>query len=144
MWALYIDGAARGNPGEAGIGIHITKAGHPYRQEAFYLGERTNNQAEYCALLIGLYMLRTIMDPNDTVTIYSDSQLLVKQIQGAYRVKKPWLQQLYQRAMTMLNDMSNYSIHHIQRSDNTDADKLANYAIDNYIPLPDELTHLCS
>ncbi len=67
MWSVYVDGAARGNPGHAGIGIYIEKAGHPYRQEAFYIGEHTNNHAEYCALIIGVYFASSLREPGDPV-----------------------------------------------------------------------------
>jgi len=143
MWHLYVDGAARGNPGESGIGIYIEKAGNPHYEAAYYLGERTNNQAEYCALLVGLYQLQRMRAPQEHVTIHTDSQLLAKQISGAYRVKKPWLQTLYRRVCDMLEEVQTYTIEHIPRSHNAKADALANYAIDHYIPLPNHVGTLC-
>jgi len=141
---MYIDGAARGNPGDAGVGVYIEKAGHPHRQEAYYIGEKTNNQAEYCALLVGLYLVMHMMESGEYVTIYTDSQLLAKQISGAYRVKKPWLKTLYQRAQHMLSTIGTYHIEHIDRENNVEADRLANYAIDAYTPLPESFQYVCS
>ena len=144
VWKLYVDGAAKGNPGPAGIGIYIAKANHPYWQESWYIGEATNNQAEYCALLVGLYRLLTWHQPGESVAIYSDSQLLVKQITGAYKIKNTALKPLYQKATRLLNGVSSYTVTHVPREHNKEADRLANDALKQYNALPSYLHVLCS
>lgn len=144
MWNLYVDGASRGNPGNAGIGVYIEKNGHPYRREAFYIGQQTNNHAEYCALIVGLYYVQNACQAHELVHIYCDSQLVVKHITGEYRVKKPELKVLYLRARAMLDHIATYAIHHVPRHHNTVADTLANQAIDSYTPLPQQLEALCA
>src|ERR1700733_1037262 len=84
-WKLFIDGAARNNPGPAGAGIYITKNDKPFKKLGFYLGVKTNNQAEYGALLLGLHALKATWDSRDHLDIISDSQLLVRQFKGEYR-----------------------------------------------------------
>jgi ribonuclease HI len=96
VWQLFIDGAARRNPGPAGAGVYILKNGVPLYQDGYYLGEKTNNQAEYIALLIGLFFIEQWKKAEDSMTIYSDSQLLVRQVLGIYRVKNAHLHRLHQ------------------------------------------------
>src|SRR5690349_12915959 len=81
-WKLFIDGAARNNPGKAGAGIYILKNDQEVCKEGFYLGVKTNNQAEYAALLVGLYYIKQYIEPHDHLDIISDSQLLVRQFNG--------------------------------------------------------------
>lgn len=135
MWQLFIDGAARNNPGPAGVGIYILKNGEPFERKGFFLGSKTNNQAEYAALLIGLVMVKEVMRLHDTLTIVSDSELLVKQVQGLYKVKQPELQKLHAQAVVLLQSLS-YVIRHVLRSENPVADELANHGIDKKIQLP--------
>lgn len=139
MWQLFIDGAARNNPGPAGVGIYILKNGEPVERKGYFLGSKTNNQAEYAALLIGLILVKELMQPDDSLTIVSDSELLVKQIQGLYKVKQPDLQKLYMQALILLQSLT-YVIRHVLRSENPVADELANHGIDKKIPLPDSIT----
>lgn len=135
MWQLFIDGAARNNPGPAGVGIYILKNGEPFIRKGFFLGSKTNNQAEYSALLIGLVMVTEYIGKDDTLTIVSDSELLVKQIQGLYKVKQSELQKLHAQALVLLKSF-NYVIRHVMRSENPVADELANHGIDKKVPLP--------
>jgi ribonuclease HI len=135
-WELYIDGASRNNPGPAGAGIYIIKNDKPFVREGFFLGSKTNNQAEYSALLIGLLILREHMQPSDVITIISDSELLVLQIQGRYKVRQPELQRLHALAMLFLQDID-YTIRHVLRAQNAVADELANLGIDKKIELPE-------
>ena len=135
MWQLFIDGAARNNPGPAGVGIYILKNGEPFERKGFFLGSKTNNQAEYSALLIGLVMVKDVMQAHDTLTIVSDSELMVKQIQGLYKVKQPDLQKLHAQALVFLKNLS-YVIRHVLRSENPVADELANHGIDKKVQLP--------
>ncbi|HZW61204.1 MAG TPA: ribonuclease HI family protein [Candidatus Babeliales bacterium] len=138
FWKLCIDGAARNNPGPAAVGIYLLKNDQPIQEQGFYLGVKTNNQAEYLSLLIGIYYLKQHVNYNDPVLIASDSQLLVRQLQGSYKVKHPELKPFYTFAKKMLNDF-NYSIEHVAREDNIQADALANKGIDENISVPQEI-----
>jgi ribonuclease HI len=125
-----VDGAARGNPGEAGCGAVIfDEHGTVVRELSRYLGHATNNVAEYEGLLMGLEALLH-MDKK-RVRVQSDSQLLVRQLNGQYRVKDEKLQLLFARAMAMLRQFEEYRIVHIPRQLNKLADQLANFAIDH-------------
>jgi ribonuclease HI len=135
-WKLYIDGAARNNPGPAGAGVYILKNDTPLLHKSYFLGDKTNNQAEYYALLLGLFVLDHLMQPGDTLTIFSDSQLLVRQIAGHYRIKDVRLKELYAHAQCFLQNKC-YTIHHILRAENGVADQLANEGIDKKSELPD-------
>lgn len=138
---LFIDGAARNNPGPAGIGICLVVPGTAPIQRGFFIGERTNNQAEYIALIVGLLYVQKFCENNPQVTIYSDSQLLVRQILHEYRVKDPTLKLFYQVAQNLLSSM-NFTIQHVMREENAIADALANVGIDKKIMLPEALVGL--
>lgn len=128
---LRTDGAARGNPGPAGAGWVIESPDGVVLAEGHaYLGSRTNNQAEYEALIRGL----EAADPDrDTeVVVYSDSELMVRQLNGEYRVKNEDLKPLYQRAAARLRRAGRATIAHVPRGENATADALANQAIDAY------------
>lgn len=140
-WKLYIDGAARNNPGPAGAGIYITKNDKTIKKLGFYLGSKTNNQAEYGALLIGIFYLKDLVEPHDHVDIISDSQLLVRQFKGEYKVKHPELKPLHLLAKNMLATIT-YSISHVLREHNLVADEMANVGIDEKKKLPVEFITL--
>lgn len=140
-WKLFVDGASRNNPGPAGAGLCILKDEKPFLKKGAYLGKKTNNQAEYLALLLGLFYLKKTMSSDDLVLVISDSQLLVRQLQGAYRVKEPHLKPLYELAKLMLSEI-NYDIAHVLREENTAADEQANTAIDKKTKLPNEFLEL--
>lgn len=125
----HIDGGARGNPGPAGYGAVITdQAGHKVASLSEYLGHQTNNYAEYSGLLAALdYALK---HGYKALKVLSDSELMVKQIRGEYRVKNPVLQDLHQRAKQMIAKLEWFSIGHTLREGNQDADRLANQAMD--------------
>ncbi len=137
-WELYVDGAARNNPGPAGAGFYLIKDGVPAEKQGMYLGKKTNNQAEYLALLLGLYYAQRHMQPGDMLTIKADSQLMVRQIQGVYKVKNPELARIYTVIKSLL-DTVQYTIEHVRREENKVADKLANVGIDKKIRVPQEL-----
>ena len=125
---LYIDGASRGNPGLGGAGAYLAdEKGKEIRRLTKYLGIVTNNVAEYAALLLGLKEVqkKKLKD----IMIFSDSQLLVRQIQGVYQVKNTILKKKYEEVMKILRNF-NYEIFHISREKNKMADQLANEAID--------------
>lgn len=125
---LYIDGASRGNPGPAGIGVVIMTSRRKKVQEIYrYLGETTNNIAEYQALINGLEEAARLGP--DEVVIHMDSELVVKQMNGEYRVKDAGMKELFDRALILLKKFKAFEIRHIDREKNKDADKLANKAI---------------
>jgi len=125
---IYIDGASRGNPGESGAGI-VIKDGHGrvFKKLKQYLGRATNNQAEYRALLLALKISRGL---GRNIRIFSDSELLVKQLKGSYRVKSKGLKPYFDEVRELLRDFSSWDISHIPREQNMEADALANEAID--------------
>ncbi len=136
-WKLFIDGAARNNPGLAGAGVYILKDDQPFEKKGFFLGSKTNNQAEYLALLLGLIFLKQYIQSGDLVLVVSDSELLVKQIKGIYKVKNSALKPLNMAAKKLLIGID-YDIAHVMRENNTQADALANQGIDDRIRIPQE------
>lgn len=142
-WELFIDGAARSNPGPAGAGVHVLKEGKTIATHGYYLGVKTNNQAEYLALLLGIYFVREVMNPRDKLTVISDSELLIKQLNGVYRVKDPYLKALYTCAQGYLADVVVAYIH-VTREKNKIADKLANEGIDKKTRVPNGFISFCS
>lgn len=143
-WTLHVDGASRNNPGKAGAGVYGTCNGKDVFKKGIFLGVKTNNQAEYLALLYGLFSLKKQLKKGDKVSLYSDSQLLVRQLLGEYRVKAPELIQLHKVAVHFLQEIDG-KIFHIMREKNPVADALANEGIDKKHPLPHDfaefLTH---
>ena len=125
----HIDGGARGNPGPAGYGVVITdQAGRRVAALNEYLGHQTNNYAEYSGLLAALdYALK---HGDKALKVVADSELLVKQIRGEYKVKSPSLLELYQHARKMIGQLEWFSIQHVLRGGNQEADRLANLAMD--------------
>lgn len=128
--SAYIDGAARGNPGPGGIGVVIYKNGDekPAREIKGFIGVTTNNQAEYLALIRALEEIRKMTAKE--VKVYSDSQLLIRQMNGEYRVRNENLIPLYEKACKMVGKIPRISFHFIKRDKNKEADKLANMGID--------------
>jgi len=129
-WLLRVDGAARGNPGDAGCGAAIfDESGAVVKELSRYLGKATNNVAEYEALLMGLEAL--IAMGKKRIRVESDSELLVRQLNGQYRVRDPKLQILFERARSLLRHFDSCTIVHVWREANKLADKLANRGIDD-------------
>ena len=125
----YIDGGARGNPGPAGYGVRIEDdAGTLIEEFHGFLGSATNNIAEYNGLLAALRYAQ--QHGHRRVRIKSDSELLVKQMKGEYRVKSPGLQSLYYEARAMAERLERIVYEHVGREQNKDADRLANLAMD--------------
>jgi len=126
---IHSDGAARGNPGPAGAGALLRdEEGRPVAEVCEYLGEATNNQAEYRALVLALAEAKRL--GATSLAIYSDSELMVKQVKGEYRVKNEGLRLLFKDVVKGLRAIGNYTIEHLPRERNKEADKLANRAID--------------
>lgn len=126
---VHVDGGARGNPGPAGAGVTIrSDDGTPVHEGAYFLGRQTNNGAEYLALIRALQRVQRC--DADTITVFSDSQLLVRQVTGAYRVKNPGLARLFEQVQLLLLRIPCWNIRHIPREQNARADELANLAMD--------------
>ena len=125
---LYIDGASRGNPGPAGVGILILDSKRKKVKEIYkYIGETTNNIAEYNALIYGLEEAQSLSA--DELVINVDSELVARQMNGEYRVKDENIRELFEKALSILKNFNSFEIKHIDRSKNKEADKLANKAI---------------
>ena len=126
---LHIDGGSRGNPGDAGFGVHVTAPdGSEVAALYGFIGRATNNVAEYQALLHGL---RYALDHGARrVLVFSDSELVVRQIAGAYRVKHPAMIPLHREALALMRQLAEVRVSHVPREQNKDADRLANRALD--------------
>lgn len=132
---VFIDGAARGNPGPAAIGVLIlTRQGRRVAAFGEAIGEATNNFAEYTALVHALRLLSAY--EVDRLRIYADSELVVRQIRGLYRVRERSLRSLHSQVMSMLGRYRDWSIQHIPREENREADRLANQALDEAVDMP--------
>jgi len=129
LCTAYIDGGSRGNPGCAGYGVHLLdEKGELVAELSGPLGIRTNNQAEYSALIAALEFAHA--GQIDRLQVFSDSELLVNQINGAYNVKNPELKLLHHRASLLIGKLRFFSIQQIPRDQNREADRLANKAMD--------------
>ena len=126
---IHADGASRGNPGEAGAGAVISDSrGRTLKELKCFLGMSSNNVAEYQALILALK--KALELGAGRITVFLDSELVVRQIKGEYRVREPHLKTLHQKSQELLNQFSQYSILSIPREENRRADQLANEAID--------------
>jgi ribonuclease HI len=125
----HVDGGARGNPGPAGYGVVIEdEKGTSVAQLSEYLGHQTNNFAEYSGLLAAL---RYAVDHGPrALEVIADSELMVKQMNGQYKVRAPQLIDLYQQARALVRQLDWFRIRHVRRAHNSAADKLANRAMD--------------
>jgi len=125
---LYTDGGARGNPGPAGIGVVILDSARKKIKELYkYIGETTNNIAEYSALVSGLEEARSL--EADELVVHIDSELVARQLNGEYKVKDANIKELWTFALRLLKGFKSFEIKHIERSKNKEADKLVNKAI---------------
>jgi ribonuclease HI len=125
---IHTDGAARGNPGPASFAYVITRPGQPAIEEYGGLGDTTNNIAEYTALVKALE--RAAQLGGRRVHIYSDSELMIKQMLGKYKVKNPGLKSLYEEANQLRGQFESVGFSHIAREQNRRADELCNLALD--------------
>jgi ribonuclease HI len=124
----WVDGASRGNPGPAGYGVFMKTDSGDVIEISGFLGTTTNNVAEYSGLLEALESAKT--EGATELEVISDSELLVKQMLGAYRVKHPNLIPMHAKARAMVRQFARFSIRHTLRAGNKDADRLANAAVD--------------
>ncbi len=125
----HIDGGARGNPGPSGYGVVVhDPSGRKVAELSEYLGHHTNNYAEYQGLLA---VLRYAVEHGiKALQVVSDSELMVRQIKGIYKVKNSDLRKLYEEALPLVRKLDYFEIRHAMREDNVDADRLANEAMD--------------
>jgi ribonuclease HI len=128
--SLYTDGGARGNPGPAGIGVVIKDGDKIIKEIKKYIGEATNNQAEYQALILGLSELKKMDGKNLEVSCFLDSELIVKQLNLQYKVKNKDLAPLFVRAWNLSKGFKKCKFSHVFREQNKEADRLVNEALD--------------
>lgn len=126
---LFTDGASKGNPGPSGAGFWIQQEGQIYFENSLYLGVQTNNQAEYRALIEGLNHAKE--DRFTCLSVCMDSELIVKQMKGQYRVRDEKLKPLYKQAKDLSSFFDKITFTHIKRHLNKEADRLANEALTN-------------
>ncbi len=130
MVIIYTDGASRGNPGQAAIGVVITDArGTVIETVSRAIGVTTNNQAEYRAVIAGLE--RALLLEPDKAVLRTDSQLVARQMTGVYRIKNKDLKPLCIKAMKLASGFDEFAVEYISRNRNRKADELANLALDN-------------
>jgi len=132
---IYIDGGSRGNPGHAALGVlFLDEKRGIIKKYSQYLGKKTNNEAEYEALIFALRKTKALFGKekikNMPLEIKSDSELLVKQMNGEYKIKNPEIQQLFLKAWNSKIDFKNLKISLIPREENKEADKLVNEVLD--------------
>ena len=128
----YVDGGSRGNPGVAGYGAHILdEEGNELATLSHTIGIQTNNQAEYSGLIAALDY--AYINHFDKVKVFADSELMVRQINGRYKVKNQNLKRLFEQARLLIGCFKVFSIQHIPREDNREADRLANLAMDSLV-----------
>jgi ribonuclease HI len=130
---VNIDGGARGNPGPAAIGVVAKEAGKQLFVVNQCIGKATNNVAEYTALICALRKLKNYVPSHKKIELLMDSELVVKQIRGEYRVKDAGLKVLYERAMSYFKLFKDISLVHVPRAKNYAADELVNKALDRKI-----------
>ena len=135
LWLVYSDGASKGNPGAAGAGWIIRRADHSREvKNCRFLGQATNNEAEYQALMLALQEALSL--GAKAVRICLDSELLVRQLNGLYKVRSPALGIFFQKTRELLSRFSKYAIIHIPREENREADQMANLAIRDWKGAP--------
>ncbi|MZQ75110.1 MAG: reverse transcriptase-like protein [Peptoclostridium sp.] len=129
-YSVYTDGGSRNNPGEAGIGVVVyNECGDVVKEIGEYIGIATNNVAEYKGLIRGLEEIITL--GGSGAEFFLDSELVVKQIKGEYKVKNEELKKLYDAAIGLIGKIDGFKISHVKRNLNKKADALVNMAIDN-------------
>jgi len=127
---IYTDGGARGNPGPAGIGVVIKEGEKTIKEYGRYIGETTNNQAEYHALISAMESAKDL--GAEEIDLNMDSELIVKQIKGEYKVKNAELAPLFLKFYNLKINFKKFFVRHIPREKNKEADKLVNEALDKH------------
>lgn len=134
---IYTDGGARGNPGPAAAGaVFVNEKKQPFKKLSQYLGDKmTNNEAEYHAVIFALKKFKQLFGKKvaktSTITLKSDSELLVKQLKGKYKIKEPNIQDLFIQLWNLTLDFEKVKFRHVPREKNKGADFLVNEALDN-------------
>jgi len=136
---IHTDGGSRGNPGPSGVGVVIND-----KEYCEYIGEGTNNEAEYKAVIFALQKAKSILSAHksslDTpIEVYLDSELVKEQLSGGYKVKEESLWPFFMSAWNLCRDLKNVSFFHIRREENSQADKLVNKALDAQLNKPKTL-----
>ena len=124
---IHVDGACSGNPGPAGIGVVICERGEVIKNISSHIGNTTNNVAEYSAFISALE--EALVLRADSVKIYTDSQLLFRQVKKLYKVKHPQILPLYSRALHLMSAFEKVEVNFVNREQNSGADKLAKKAV---------------
>lgn len=125
---IYIDGAASGNPGPAGIGVVVLRDNYPVKNISEPIGQATNNTAEYTALIWGLQ--EALIQKAEKIKVNTDSLLLANHLNRKYRIREPHLKVLYNQVIHLLSGFKEIEINYIRRDENKGADKLAKRAIE--------------
>ena len=131
---IYTDGGARGNPGPSAIGVVFIQEGQTVKKYGEYIGEGTNNQAEYKAVVFALQKVKQLFGKQKAkeaeMTIFSDSELLVKHLNHQYKIKERELQVLFLEVWNLMLDFKQVNFQHILREKNKEADEMVNQALD--------------
>ncbi|HEX6782651.1 MAG TPA: ribonuclease HI family protein [Solirubrobacterales bacterium] len=127
-FTVNVDGGARGNPGPAAIGVVLRDGGEVVEEVGETIGEATNNVAEYRALLRGIELAAA--RGATELELVGDSELVVRQVEGRYKVKNAGMKQLHEEVKRALRGFDSWSIRHVRRAENADADRLVNQALD--------------
>ena len=125
---VNVDGGARGNPGPAAIGVVLRGDGEVLEEVGETIGEATNNVAEYRALLRGIELAAA--HGASELELIGDSELVVRQVEGRYKVKNAGMKELHEEVKQALGEFNSWSIRHVRRAENADADRLVNQALD--------------
>ena len=139
-WQLFVDGASRNNPGKSGAGIYILKDEQEVLKQGFFLGIKTNNEAEYLATILGLFFIDKQFKKGDSLSVISDSLLVIRQLEGSYKVRKKELLPLHRLAYDLIKRYRG-TVTHVLREYNTHADAMANQGIDKVIMVPQEFIY---
>ena len=131
---IYTDGGARGNPGPAAIGVVVKKEGQTLKKYFQFIGEATNNQAEYEAVIFALKKVKLLFGRKKAKTmaleVYTDSELMARQLNHQYKIKEEDLQPLFLKVWNLILNFGQVSFKHILRQQNKEADRLVNQALD--------------
>lgn len=128
---VNVDGGARGNPGPAAIGVVVRSGGEVIEEVGEKIGKATNNVAEYKALLKGIELAAA--HGGTELELLGDSELVVRQVEGRYKVKNAGMKELHEEVKRALRDFDSWSIRHVRRAENADADRLVNEALDGVL-----------
>ena len=130
-FTVNVDGGARGNPGPAAIGVVVRADGGVVAEAGETIGEATNNVAEYRALLRGIELAAA--HGASELELIGDSELVVRQVEGRYKVKNAGMKELHEEVKRALRGFDSWSIRHVRRAENADADRLVNQALDGVL-----------